>query len=165
MIHQLHALSYISFFWVYLDQYMEEVFLSVWYPRRQSKNIQLVPGEFLDNMSLCIFPPNNMERSTSKSDFQNRNHVGIEEPMAYGQGILSKLKNLQVQVLLCRSTVATSPWPVTMNLYLAIWWANNLFPALRYSDMSLSIEGTNLFAACTSSICLWWNNNTNLLFI
>ena len=69
MIHQLHAVSSISFFRVYLDQHMEEVFLSVWYPKGQSKNLQLAPGEFPDNMRLCIFPLNNMERSTCKSDF------------------------------------------------------------------------------------------------
>ena len=53
-------------------------YFSIWYPKGQSKNLQLAPGDFPDNMPLCIFPLNNMERSTSKSDYQNHDHVGIE---------------------------------------------------------------------------------------
>ena len=77
IIHQLHAVTYMSFFRGYLDQHMEEVFLSVRYLKGQSKNLQLAPGEFPDNMPLCIFSLNNMERSTCKSDFHNHNHVEI----------------------------------------------------------------------------------------
>ena len=57
---------------------MEEVFLSIRYLKGQSKNLQLAPGEFPENMPLYIFPVNKMDRSTGKSDFQNHHHVEIK---------------------------------------------------------------------------------------
>ena len=59
------------------SQFLSKIILLL-EPTKHVVTLHLAPGEFLDNMPLCIFPLNNMERSTGKSDFQNRHHVGIE---------------------------------------------------------------------------------------
>ena len=71
------CLLYVIFLGLLGSTYGGGISLSV-ISKGQSKNLQLAPGEFPDNMPLGIFSLNNMERSTSKSHFQNHHHVGIE---------------------------------------------------------------------------------------